>query len=59
MKRFGSELPEDGAALIVLVRSTTPDKLLPRISPYGGTVVLDADAEERLHVALGEQVATG
>jgi uncharacterized membrane protein len=57
MKRLGEQLPEGSAALIVLVRESTPEKVLPRISAYGGHVIqssLDNEAEERLRAALGE-----
>ena len=43
--------------LIVLVRESTPDKVLPRISQYGGSVVhtsLSEEADEQLRHALGE-----
>lgn len=60
MKELGSKLGDDGAALIVLVRRSTPDKVLPRIKDYGGHVVqtsLSQEAENDLRVALGETVA--
>ena len=55
MKDLGQNLPEDGAALIVLLRKVTPDKVLPRISEYGGQVIqssLSTEAEEQLQEAL-------
>jgi uncharacterized membrane protein len=55
MTELGEHLPVGGAALIVLVRDSTPDKLLPRISGRGGTVLrtsLGDEAEERLRQAL-------
>ncbi len=55
MKELGQKLPEDGAALFVLVHTSTPDKVLPRISQYGGEVLhtsLDTQAEETLKHAL-------
>lgn len=55
MKDLGQKLAPGGAALIVLVRKVTPDKVLPRIEQYGGEVMqtsLDADAEARLRDAL-------
>src|SRR3954452_2398905 len=58
MKELGAKLQEGGAAVIVLVRRSTPDKVLPRIREYGGHVLqtsLSADAEEDLRAALGEQ----
>jgi uncharacterized membrane protein len=59
MKELGQNLPEGGAALFVLVRRATPDKVLPRISGYGGRVIqssLSREAEEKLQEALS---ATG
>ena len=55
MKDLGQNLPEGGAALFVLVRKVTPDKVLPRISGYGGRVIqssLSSEAEEKLQEAL-------
>ena len=55
MKELGDGLPEDGAALFVLVRKVTPDKVIPRISGYGGRVLqssLSTEAEARLQEAL-------
>ncbi len=57
MKDLGEKLQPGGAALFVLVRESTPDKVLPRISQYGGEVVhssLSAEAEETLQEALRE-----
>ena len=56
MKRLGEDLQPGAAAIIVLVRESTPDKVLPRISKFGGTVVhtsLSEEADERLREALG------
>lgn len=61
MKELGTRLREGDAAVIVLVRRSTPDKVLPRISEYGGHVLqtsLSQDAEDSLRAALGETVAT-
>jgi uncharacterized membrane protein len=55
MKHLGEDLQPGAAALIVLVRESTPDKVLPRISGYGGRVVhssLSDEAESRLREAL-------
>jgi uncharacterized membrane protein len=55
MKTLGERLQEGGAALVVLVRQSTPDKVLPRISQYGGEVIqssLDNEAEAQLDAAL-------
>jgi uncharacterized membrane protein len=51
---------EATAALFVLVRSSTPDKVLPRIAEYGGELLhtsLSTEAEETLREALVEGVA--
>jgi uncharacterized membrane protein len=55
MKELGQKLTPGGAALIVLVRQMTADKVLPEISSFGGDVMqtsLDDEAEERLREAL-------
>ena len=61
MKDLGNSLQSGGAAIVVLVRQSTPDKVLPRISQYGGQVIqssLDDDTEARLQEALSSQAAT-
>jgi uncharacterized membrane protein len=55
MRRLGQKLSPGGAALIVLVRKVTPDKVLPEIQRYGGDVIqtsLDDETEDRLREAL-------
>jgi uncharacterized membrane protein len=55
MKDLGQNLPEGGAALFVLVRQVTPDKVIPRISQYGGKILqssLSDESEGRLQEAL-------
>jgi uncharacterized membrane protein len=55
MKQLGAKLTPGGAALIVLVRKVTPDKVLPQISEYGGEVIqssLDDEAEAKLREVL-------
>ena len=57
MKELGAKLEPGNAALIVLVRRSTPDKVIPRISEYGGHVLqtsLSTEAEDALRAALGE-----
>ena len=57
MKDLGTSLEEGGAAVVVLVRKSTPDKVLPRIAEYGGHVLqtsLTHEAEDDLRAALGE-----
>src|SRR5688572_1806581 len=59
MKELGDKMPADGAVLFVLVRQSTPDKVLPRISQFGGDVVhtsLDSETEQMLQDALREGV---
>ena len=61
LKELGEKLEPGMAAVIVLVHRSTPDKVLPEISKYGGTVLqssLDDDAEARLSEALQAQGAT-
>jgi len=63
MKDLRERLPAGGAVLFVLVHTSTPDKVLPRISQYGGEVVhtsLPAETEQMLQDALteGAQQAT-
>jgi uncharacterized membrane protein len=58
MKQLGEKLQPGGAALFVLVRRSTPDKVLPRVSQYGGDVIhssLSEHAEETLQEALREK----
>ena len=60
MKQLGEKLQPGGAAVFVLVRQSTPDKVLPRISQYGGEVIhssLSAQAEETLQEALREHAS--
>src|SRR3954470_2585886 len=60
MKDLGTNLKDGGAAIVVLVRQSTPDKVLPRISEYGGQVIqssLDDETEARLQAALESQEA--
>ena len=50
MEPLGVQLSNGDAALVVLVRRSTPDKVLPRISQFGGTVIqtsLDDGPEAR------------
>jgi uncharacterized membrane protein len=60
MKELGDKMTPGSAVLFVLVRRSTPDKVLPRISQYGGDVVhtsLDSDTEELLQQTLREGAA--
>ena len=60
LKQLGAKLEPGAAALIALGRSDAPEKVLERLRPFGGHVIqtsLDADAEERVRVGLGETAA--
>jgi uncharacterized membrane protein len=55
MKQLGAKLTPGSAALILLVREVTPDKVLPEVAQFGGDVIqtsLDNDAEQRLREIL-------
>ncbi len=56
LKELGEKLEPGMAAVIVLVHRSTPDKVIPAVREYGGTVLqssLDNEAEARLREALG------
>jgi uncharacterized membrane protein len=58
MKELGAKLQPGTAALIALGSTEARDKLMERISPYGGDVIqtsLDSEDEERLRAALGQE----
>jgi uncharacterized membrane protein len=60
MKELGAKLTPGTAALIVLVRKSTPDKVVPRIAHYGGHVIqssLSHEAEASLDEALNQPAA--
>jgi uncharacterized membrane protein len=51
MREVGEELSPGRAALFVLVVSSTPDKVLPEVAPYGGHIIttsLTSEAEAHL-----------
>jgi len=61
VKQLGAKIPPGGAALIALGRTGARDKVIERVSPYGGEIIqtsLDDEDEARLRSALGEPVAT-
>src|SRR3954447_12303034 len=60
LKELGEHRQAHGAALVLLFRRSTPDKVLPRISQFGGEVIqtsLDDETEARLQDALRAQPA--
>jgi uncharacterized membrane protein len=55
MRELGRSLTPGGAALILLVHTVTPDKVLPHIQRFAGEVIqtsLDDETEGRLRDAL-------
>ena len=60
MKELGDKLPEGGAAVFVLVREATADKVVPEISRFGGHVIqssLSNEQESALQEALDRRGA--
>ena len=58
MKELGAKLQPGNAALIALGSTDARDKLVERVSPYGGELIqtsLDHEDEERLRAALGDR----
>lgn len=47
MKELGQKVPEGGAAVFVLVREATRDKVLPEISKHGGHVIQSSLSDEQ------------
>jgi uncharacterized membrane protein len=57
MKEFGEAFTPGSSALFVLVRKSTPDKVLDALKGFGGKVLktsLSADDEEKLRKVLGQ-----
>jgi uncharacterized membrane protein len=55
IRSLGATIAPGSSALFVLVRRAMPDKILPELSPFGGTVLrtsLSNEQEERLRQAL-------
>jgi uncharacterized membrane protein len=60
MKELGAKMEPGGAALIALGQTEARDKLLERVTPYGGEVIqtsLDNEEEESLRQALAAGAA--
>lgn len=54
MKQLGTSLPDGGAALFLLVRSATTDKVVAELAPMGGKLIkssLTAEAEQAVREA--------
>jgi uncharacterized membrane protein len=61
MRQVGEELTPGKAALFVLVVSSTPEKVLPQVAPYGGHIIttsLSPEAEADLREAAQAAAAT-
>jgi uncharacterized membrane protein len=61
MKELGQKLQPGNAAVLVLVREATRDKVLPEISKYGGQVIqssLSNEQEAALQEMLDKRAAT-
>ncbi len=57
IRSLGATIEPGSSALFVLVRRATPDRVLPELRPFGGTVLrtsLSNEQEERLRQALQE-----
>ena len=55
IRSLGATIEPGSSALFALVRSATPDRVLPELQPFGGTVLrtsLSTEQEERLRQAL-------
>jgi uncharacterized membrane protein len=62
LKELGTKLQPGSAALIALVHRSTPDKVLPEISRFGGEVIqssLSNDAEAQLQATLASREPAG
>jgi uncharacterized membrane protein len=62
MRELGASLAPPRAALVLLVREATADKVLPQIREYGGRVLrtsLSDQAEAALRAGLDESVIAG
>jgi len=55
MRQIGEELTPGKAALFILVVASTPEKVLPEVTPFGGHIIttnLSNEAEENLREAV-------
>ena len=55
IKNLGKTIPKGTSALFLLIRRSTPDKVLPEIEPYRPRVIktsLSGEQEEKLKAAL-------
>jgi len=47
VKQLGAQLPQGGAAVVVLVQESTRDKVVPEISKHGGRLILSSLSNEQ------------
>lgn len=60
IKNLGNNIPKGSSALFVLIKSSTPDKILPEIQPFNPRVLrtsLSKKQEDRLRAALESKSA--
>ena len=60
VKNLGKTIPKGSSALFVLVKHSTPDKVLPEIEPFKPRVLktsLSNEQEKRLRTALSSRAA--
>ena len=60
IKNLGKTIPKGSSALFMLIKSSTPDKVLPEIEPFKPRVLktsLSKKQEEELRAALGQHTA--
>lgn len=60
IKSLGKTIPKGSSALFMLIRSSTPDKVLPEIEPFKPRVIktsLSREQEDKLRAALGPTAA--
>jgi len=58
IKRLAQEMKPGSSAIFTLTRKVTPDKVLPELAKFGGTVLrtsLPKDAEQKLEKALQQR----
>jgi uncharacterized membrane protein len=61
IQRLGKTIPKGSSALFLLIRSSTPDKVLPEIEPFKPRILktsLSNEQENALRAALAARTAT-
>ena len=56
IKQLGTTIPKGSSALFMLIKSSTPDKVLPELEPFKPRVLktsLSREQEDKLRAALG------